>query len=56
MDTRIALTDSNDPTRCIQRMKQWDPELSKGWVQFVHTLLIKGGGNLSPPFGLRSRL
>ena len=44
-DIILALTDSNDQKQYIQRMKQRDEELSKGWVQLVHTLLIqtKGG-------------
>ncbi|HSO61785.1 MAG TPA: Bro-N domain-containing protein [Desulfobacterales bacterium] len=39
-DAVLALTDSKDPKRYIQRMKQRDPELGKGWVQIVHTLSI----------------
>jgi hypothetical protein len=44
-DVVLALTDSNDPKQYIQRMKQRDEELAKGWVQIVHTLSIqtKGG-------------
>lgn len=42
----LALIDSNDPKQYIQRMKQRDPELAKGWVQIVHTLEIQtDGGN-----------
>ena len=37
-DVVAALTDSRDPKQYIQRMKQRDPELGKGWVQIVHTL------------------
>jgi len=39
-DVVFALTDSNDPKQYIQRMKYRDPELAKGYVQFVHTLSI----------------
>lgn len=43
-DVILALTDSNDPKQYIQRMKQRDPELGKGWVQVVHTLEVMTGG------------
>lgn len=43
-DVVLALTDSNDPKQYVQRMKQRDPELIKGWVQIVHTLEISTGG------------
>ena len=44
-DVVLALTDSVDPKQYIQRMKQRDPELGKGWVQIVHTLpVITAGG------------
>ena len=39
-DVVLALIDSNDPKQYIQRMKLRDPELVKGYVQIVHTLLI----------------
>lgn len=44
-DVVLALIDSSDPKQYIQKMKSRDPELTKGWVQFVHTLSIdtKGG-------------
>jgi len=44
-DVVLALINSNDPKQYIQRMKTRDPELAKGWVQFVHILPIdtKGG-------------
>lgn len=45
-DVASALTDSNDPKQYIQRMKQRDLELAKGWVQIVHTLLVSTGGGL----------
>jgi DNA-damage-inducible protein D len=45
-DIVLALTDSNDPKQYIQRIKQRDEELAKGWVQIVHTLQIQTeGGN-----------
>lgn len=45
-DVVFALTDSNDPKQYIQRIKQRDPELGKGWVQIVHTLeVMTEGGN-----------
>ncbi|MBI4352300.1 MAG: Bro-N domain-containing protein [Candidatus Omnitrophica bacterium] len=45
-DVIFALTDSDDPKQYIQRMKQRDSELVKGWVQFVHTLSVSTeGGN-----------
>lgn len=43
-DVVLALIDSSDPKQYIQRMKQRDPELKKGWVQFVHTLFIDTEG------------
>lgn len=44
-DVVLALIDSSDPKQYIQRMKQRDPELAKGWVQIVRTLevLTEGG-------------
>ena len=40
------LTDSKDPKQYIQKMKKRDDGLAKGWVQFVHTLLVPtSGGN-----------
>jgi prophage antirepressor-like protein len=44
-DVVSALIDSNDTKQYIQRIKQRDPDLGKGWVQIVHTLDIdtKGG-------------
>jgi len=44
----LALIDSNDPKQYIQRMKQRDPELAKGWVQIVHTLSVKTAGGKQP--------
>ena len=43
-DVVLALIDSRDPKQYIQRMKQRDPELAKGWVQIVHTLSIDTAG------------
>ena len=43
-DVVLALIESKDPKQYIQRMKQRDPELKKGWVQFVHTLSIETSG------------
>jgi len=43
-DVVHALTDSADPKQYIQRMKQRDPELGKGWVQIVHTLSVETPG------------
>jgi len=43
-DIVVALTNSNDVKQYINRMRQRDEELSKGWVQFVHTLLIDTSG------------
>lgn len=45
-DVVLALIDSNDPKQYIQRLKQRDEELAKGWVQIVHTLDVPTeGGN-----------
>jgi DNA-damage-inducible protein D len=43
-DVVLALIASKDPKQYIQRMKQRDPELGKGWVQIVHTLPINTAG------------
>ena len=43
-DVVLALIDSKDPKQYIQRMKQRDPELGKGWVQIVHALSIATSG------------
>lgn len=43
-DVISALTDSNDPKQYINKMRMRDPELSKGWVQIVHTLSIQTAG------------
>ncbi|MBI2601294.1 Bro-N domain-containing protein [Candidatus Daviesbacteria bacterium] len=43
-DVVLALIDSSDSKQYIQRMRLRDPELSKGWVQIVHTLSIETTG------------
>lgn len=43
-DVVLALIDSYDPKQYIQRMKQRDPELAKGYVQLVRTLPITTTG------------
>lgn len=43
-DVVLTLIDSKDPKQYIQRMKQRDLELKKGWVQIVHTLSIETSG------------
>ncbi|MCD6397016.1 MAG: Bro-N domain-containing protein [Spirochaetaceae bacterium] len=43
-DVVFVLTDSKDPKQYIQRFKQRDSELKKGWVQIVRTLLIETSG------------
>ena len=43
-DVVEALTDSNDPKQYVKRMKQRDPELAKGWVQIVPTLVVETTG------------
>jgi len=45
-DVVSALTDSNDPKQYISKMRQRDEELSKGWVQIVHTLPIETSGGM----------
>src|SRR3989338_11291344 len=45
-DIVFVLTDSSDHKQYIQKMKQRDEELDKGWVQIVHTLSVNtSGGN-----------
>ena len=43
-DAVLALIDSSDPKQYVNRMKQRDQELAKGWVQIVHTLLVETEG------------
>lgn len=45
-DVVLALIDSSDPKQYIQKMKQRDPELAKGWVQLVHTLDVPTEGGI----------
>lgn len=40
-DIVLVLINSNDVKQYINRMRQRDEELSKGWVQIVHTLPIE---------------
>jgi len=47
-DVVLALIESRDPKQYIQRMKQRDPELGKGWVQIVRTLSIPTEGGPQP--------
>jgi len=39
-----ALTDSQDPKQYINKLRKRDEPLSKGWVQFVHTLPVLTSG------------
>lgn len=43
-DVVLALIESRDPKQYLQRMKQRDPELGKGWVQIVRTLPVPTEG------------
>jgi DNA-damage-inducible protein D len=43
-DIVSALTSSKDIKQYINKMRARDEELSKGWVQFVHTLLVPTSG------------
>lgn len=43
-DVVEALTDSADPKQYVKRMKLRDPELAKGWVQIVPTLVVPTPG------------
>jgi len=45
-DVVLALIESKDPKQYIQRMKQRDSELGKGWVQIVHTLSVETVGGI----------
>jgi DNA-damage-inducible protein D len=47
-DVVLALIESRNPKQYIQRMKQRDPELGKGWVQIVHTLTVPTDGGPQP--------
>jgi len=43
-DIVVILTDSKDAKQYINRLRQRDKELAKGWVQFVHTLTVETVG------------
>ncbi len=43
-DIVYVLTDSSDPKQYIQKMKQRDEPLAKGWIQIVHTLSLDTSG------------
>jgi len=45
-DIVFALTDSKDPKQYINKIKQRDKILAKGWVQIVYTLPVKTAGGL----------
>ena len=47
-DVVLALIESRDAKQYIQKMKQRDPELGKGWVRIVHTLSVPTMGGLQP--------
>ena len=46
VDVVAALTDSTNPTDYLKKMRQRDPELSKGWGQIVTPLPYKTAGGL----------
>ncbi len=43
-DVVAVLTDSADPKQYVKRLKLRDPELAKGWVQIVPTLVVQTEG------------
>lgn len=43
-DVVKVLTDSKDPKQYLSKLRQRDEELTKGWVQIVHTLPIPTAG------------
>ncbi len=45
-DIVFALTDSKDPKQYLNKMRQRDEPLAKGWVQIVHTLLVDTSGGM----------
>lgn len=45
-DVVLALIDSRDPKQYINKMRQRDNELDKGWVQIVHTLEVETAGGI----------
>lgn len=44
VDVVAALTDAADPTDYLNKVRRRDPELAKGYGQFVHPLLIPTAG------------
>ncbi|MDD2763732.1 MAG: Bro-N domain-containing protein [Opitutaceae bacterium] len=44
VDVVAALTDSPNPTDYLNKVRRRDPELAKGYGQFVHPLLIETSG------------
>src|SRR5208282_2346401 len=44
VDAVAALTDAANPTDYLNKIRRRDPELDKGYGQFVHTLLIQTAG------------
>jgi len=46
VDVIAALTDSANPTDYLNKMRRRDPELAKGYGQFVHPLSIQTSGGL----------
>lgn len=47
-DVVAVLTDSADPKQYVKRLKLRDPELAKGWVQIVPTLVVQTEGGPQP--------
>ena len=45
-DVVLALIESKDAKQYVQRMKQRDFQLAKGWVQIVHTLSVSTVGGI----------
>ncbi|HQV38875.1 MAG: hypothetical protein IPL81_04335 [Flavobacteriales bacterium] len=43
-DVVPALTDSLDVSQYVHKLRKRDPELTKGWVQIVHPLIIPTSG------------
>lgn len=43
-DVVAVLTDSANPTDYLNKVRRRDPELAKGYGQFVHPLLIETAG------------
>ncbi len=47
-DAVAAQTDSTNPTDCLKKIRQRDPEHAKGYGQIVHTLSIPTQGGQQP--------